>query len=126
MSQSQCVSFAVNLLRDDASLWWQQYSQSPDTPGVEEFGDFCRLLRNEFKPSNAEALARQQLQTIHQTGTIAAYFSVFRGVMRELRDMNDMDAVFQFLQGLTYEARLQVTYKEPNTPARSVQTRGVL
>jgi hypothetical protein len=115
MNQTQSVSFAVNLVRDDASLWWQQYSQSPDTPGVEEFGDFCRLLRREFKPSNAEALARQQLQTLKQAGTIAQYISIFRGVMRELPDMNDKDAVFQFLQGLTYVAKLQVMYKEPNT-----------
>jgi hypothetical protein len=28
MNQTQCVSFAVNLLRDDASLWWQEYGYS--------------------------------------------------------------------------------------------------
>lgn len=89
---------------------------------MEEWGEFCHLLRNEFKPSNAEALARQQLQTIKQRGTISQYISSFRGVMRELPDMNDKDAVFQFLYGLMYEAKLQVMYKGAANLGGGLQT----
>jgi hypothetical protein len=35
--------------------------------------------------------------------------------MRELLDMNDKDAVFHFLQGFHYEAKLQIMCKESRT-----------
>lgn len=64
---------------------------------------------------HAEYLARQDLSLLKQTGTISDYVAQFRKIMMDLPNMHDGDAKFHFLQGLQYEAKLQVMLKEPST-----------
>ncbi|KAG0161926.1 hypothetical protein DFQ30_004844, partial [Apophysomyces sp. BC1015] len=78
---------------------------------------FCKIFWSEFKLSNAEELAQQQLQKLQQMGTIAEYVEAFHNIMLELPSIDNKDARFQFIQRLQYEARIQVMYKEPESLA---------
>ncbi|CAO3645899.1 unnamed protein product [Cunninghamella blakesleeana] len=115
LDDSQKIAFAVNLLRDAALLWWKQIHDSRSEYIPSTWSEFSRSLRSEFKPSNAESLARQELALLKQTTSITEYVSKFRKVMMDLPNMHDSDAKFQFIQGLQYEAKLQVMMKEPLT-----------
>ncbi|KAG2173645.1 hypothetical protein INT43_005063 [Umbelopsis isabellina] len=44
ITDSQAVKFAATCLRDDAILWWQQYSLSPDAPLVDSWSAFTGAL----------------------------------------------------------------------------------
>jgi hypothetical protein len=61
MTPTQQVGFAVNLSRDNASLWWQQFGPKKQEENlIEDWTTFCGYLRAEFKPGNSEVLAREQ------------------------------------------------------------------
>ena len=51
-------------------------------------------------------MARQRLQQLQQTSTIEQYVREFRSLMPELPDMDTKDALFNFVQGLKYQCRL--------------------
>ena len=115
LDDHQKIAFAVNLLRDAALLWWKQLHDARSEYIPNTWAEFARSLRSEFKPSNAESLARQELALLKQTTNITEYVSKFRKIMMDLPNMHDSDAKFQFIQGLQYEAKLQVMMKEPST-----------
>ncbi|KAG0183743.1 hypothetical protein DFQ28_001082 [Apophysomyces sp. BC1034] len=77
------------------------------------WASFCQAFCLEFKPSNSEQLACSHLKQLKQTRTIAEYIVAFRNSMLELPNMDGEDAKDQFIQGLCYEARLQVLFCGP-------------
>ncbi|KAG2221844.1 hypothetical protein INT45_003558 [Circinella minor] len=103
----QMVLFAVTLLCDGAATWWRgvEYDMTTSTPST--WSEFKHVFKYEFKPANAEQLARQRLQQLHQTGSVEQYVREFRSLMPELPDMDTKDALFNFVQGLKYQCRLQ-------------------
>ena len=109
----QIVLFAVTLLRDGAAMWWRgvEYDMTTSTPST--WSEFKRVFKYEFKPANAEQLARQRLQHLQQTSTVEQYVREFRSLMPELPDMDTKDALFNFVQGLKYQCRLQVLMQKP-------------
>ena len=104
---------AVTLLRDSAATWWRgiEYDMTTTTPST--WSGFKRVFKYEFKPANAEQLARQRSQQLQQTGTVEQYIWEFRSLMPELPDMDTKDALFNFIQGLKYQCRLQVLMQKP-------------
>ncbi|KAG0165623.1 hypothetical protein DFQ29_001444 [Apophysomyces sp. BC1021] len=73
--------------------WWRHIKTcSEEVPT--DWGKFCKIFWSEFKLSNAEELAWQQLQKLQQTGTIAKYVEAFCNIMLELLSMDDKDARF--------------------------------
>ncbi|KAG2216042.1 hypothetical protein INT45_007163 [Circinella minor] len=110
----QMVLFAVTLLHDGAATWWRgvEYDMTTSTPST--WSEFKHVFKYEFKPANAEQqLARQRLQQLQQTSTVEQYVHEFRSLMPELPDMNTKDALFNFMQGLKYQCRLQVLMQKP-------------
>ncbi|KAG2212005.1 hypothetical protein INT45_005507 [Circinella minor] len=109
----QMVLFAVTLLRDGAAIWWRgvEYDMTSSTPST--WSEFKHIFKYEFKPANAEQLARQRLQQLHQTGLVEQYVREFHSLMPELPDMDTKDALFNFVQGLKYQCRLQVLMQKP-------------
>lgn len=109
----QLVLFAVTLLRDGAATWWRGIEYDMTTTTLSTWSEFKRVFKYEFKPANAEQLARQRLQQLQQTGTVEQYVREFRSLMPELPDMDTKDALFNFVQGLKYQCRLQVLMQKP-------------
>ncbi|KAG2213215.1 hypothetical protein INT45_005519 [Circinella minor] len=109
----QMVLFAVTLLCDGVATWWRgvEYDMMTLTPST--WSEFKHVFKYEFKPANAEQLARQRLQQLHQTGSVEQYVWEFHSLMPELPDMDTKDALFNFVQGLKYQCRLQVLMQKP-------------
>ena len=51
--------YAASLLRGNATLWWRQLCQANNRPATWE--DFCRLLREQFRPENYSHRGRDEL-----------------------------------------------------------------
>ncbi|KAG0162647.1 hypothetical protein DFQ28_004614 [Apophysomyces sp. BC1034] len=82
-----------------------------DTPLT--WASFHQAFHLEFKPSNSEQLACSHFKQLKQTRTITKYVVAFCNSMLELPNMDGEDAKDQFIQGLHYEARLQVLFHGP-------------
>ena len=67
----------------------------------------------EFKPVNAEQLAWQWLQQLHQINTVEQYICEFHSLIPKLPDIDTKDALFNFVQGLKYQCHLQVLMQKP-------------
>lgn len=115
IDEDSMVTFAQTLLRDSAAVWWRQVETDMELETPTTWNEFKKVFRKEFKPDNAEQLARTKLGQLKQTGTIEAYIREFRTIMLELPNMDTKDAMHIFIQGLKYQARLQVHMRLPKT-----------
>lgn len=111
MLDNNLVTYASTLLQDNADTWWRHMETAQDENGLPlkptSWSTFKTEFHKDFKPDNATQMARARLQKLKQTGTIHDYIIDFRNIMLDLPDMFEADAVYQFIQGLEYEARLQ-------------------
>lgn len=113
--EEQRVLFAVALLRDGAVTWWRQLENDSSVVTPHDWNGFCEAFRTEFKPENAEQLARQKLQELRQRGSVSSYIRIFRDTMLELPEMDVKDALFVFTNGLKYEVKLHVLVTKPES-----------
>lgn len=58
---------------------------------------------------------RQTMLSVQQTGTLSEYITHFRELTQELPRMDDTDAKFHFMNGLAYEAHVQVMMRAPRS-----------
>lgn len=114
MLETTKIRFAPTLLRDEASKWWHQIQNDPDTYEPSTWYEFCVAFREEFKPNNSEQLAQEALDRISQQteGSIRAYVASFRKHMLGLPSMDPADAIYRFVQGLNDDARMQVLLQD--------------
>lgn len=113
--EEQRVLFAVALLRDAAVTWWRQLEKDSTVATPCNWDQFCDAFRTEFKPENAEQLARQRLQGLQQRSSVSSYVQVFRDTMLELPEIDVKDALFVFTNGLKYEVKLYVLINKPDS-----------
>lgn len=111
----QRVLFAVALLRDGAVTWWRQLESDTSVATPQTWQQFCDAFRTEFKPENAEQIARQKLQELQQRGSVSSYVRAFRDTMLELPNMDVKDALFVFTNGLKYQVKLHVLIHKPDS-----------
>ena len=53
------VPYVASLLRGNAALWWRELCQANNCPAT--WDDFCRLLREQFRPENYSRHGRDEL-----------------------------------------------------------------
>ena len=56
------VPYAASLLRGNAALWWRELCEAHNRPTT--WDDFCRLLREQFRPENYSRHGRDELADI--------------------------------------------------------------
>ena len=72
------VPYAASLLRGNAVLWWRETCEGNCRPATWE--DFCRVLREQFRPEDYGRRGRDELAGLQQYGkeTVADFVSRFR------------------------------------------------
>lgn len=92
------VRYASLFLKSAAATWWDTLDKSD---GVDsDWSKFTEHMHKRYRPMVAKEVARQQLHSLRQTGTVSAWCDLFRRVLTAIDDMNDADQVFLFVQGL--------------------------
>ena len=72
------VPYAASLQRGNAALWWRETCEGNCRPATWE--DFCRVLREQFRPEDYGRRGRDKLAGLRQYGkeTVADFVSRFR------------------------------------------------
>jgi hypothetical protein len=106
------LHFAINLLRDNSSVWWQRkYREDPNW----NFATFNTAIRNQYKPVNYEDEARNKLFTLRQATSVHVYAHEFMKASLEVSGISEENLIFLFINGLRYHIRNDVRTRAPKT-----------
>ena len=73
---------------------------SAGRPRIETWEALKKELKDQFLPCNTAWVARESLKKLRHTGTVRDYVKDFSSLMLDIKDMSDMDKLFNFLSGL--------------------------
>jgi hypothetical protein len=102
--------FAAALLRGDALLWWNGLTAKPTT-----YPDFKTALVDYFQPVSAQMLARDEMATLSQHGSVKAYTTAFKRCLTNIPDMVDPERMDKYYRGLKRDIRIQVALSRVTT-----------
>lgn len=94
------INFTVNLLKEEAMHWWQGLVRAEGTHPYPTFEAFKRGFLSQFAPVNGNAVARDRLDALRQTGTVEAYISAFNKVTARITDLSAAETLHRFVKGL--------------------------
>jgi Retrotransposon gag protein. len=72
-------------------------------------------LRAAFQPPNYQQHLRQQLKQLKQTGSVHEYGVQFRNIIGQILNMEELDKVSYFIDGLKAATKMEVNYQAPET-----------
>ena len=86
------VPYAASLLRGNAALWWRETCEGNGRPVTWE--DFCRVLREQFRPEDYGRRGRDELAGLRQYGkeTVADFVSHFRTTYLKIQDVSEAES----------------------------------
>ena len=107
------VPYAASLLRGNAALWWRELCQANNRPTT--WDDFCRLLRERFRPKNYSRRGRDELANIRQFNKefVADFVFRFYATCLKINDLSEAEKLDRFVCALVSEIRLQVELRGP-------------
>ena len=108
------VAYAASLLRSNAALWWREACEANRRPGTWE--DFCRAIRDQFRPEDYGRRGRDELATMRQYAreSVADFVYRFRATCLRVSDLSEAEKLDRFVRALVQEVRLQVELRGPN------------
>jgi hypothetical protein len=85
-SDLERINFAVTLLRGPALRWWRNVDPAQRPP---TWADFKACIQAYFLPLGSDNSARNQLERLHQRGSVSAYTDQFRAVADLIPSMGE-------------------------------------
>ena len=107
------VPYAASLLRGNAALWWREVCEGNRRPAT--WDDFCRMLREQFRPEDYGRRGRDELATMRQGSreSVADFVSRFRATCLKVPDLAEAEKMDRFVRALVQDVRLQVELRGP-------------
>ena len=107
------VPYAASLLRGNAALWWREVCEANRRPAT--WDDFCRELREQFRPEDYGRRGRDDLATMRQYAreSVADFVFRFRATCLKVPDLSEAEKLDRFVRALVQEIRLQVELRGP-------------
>ena len=97
---------------EGAAASWLSHEQIAMERGMRAlwagWADFSQEMIRAFEPTTDDALARQQLAALKQTGRVAGYIQKFREIRGRIQDMSVQDEFAAFIRGLQPRIKTQV------------------
>lgn len=110
------IRYAVMGFKDAALSWWLQKKISAgNNEPYNGWATFIAGLKTAFQPANFQQHLRVQLRQLKQTGSVQDYTVRFLHLMGQIENMNEMDQVIQYTEGLKSSTRTEVAYNAPAT-----------
>ncbi|KAL0322595.1 UNVERIFIED_CONTAM: hypothetical protein Sangu_1878800 [Sesamum angustifolium] len=110
-------------LTGDAKLWWHSRlsdDASANRERIETWEILKKELKVQFLSCNTSWLARESLRNLKHTGTVREFVKEFSSLMLDVRDMSEVDKLFNVMAGLkpwhtnrVETASCQGTYRQP-------------
>ena len=109
------IHYAATGFEDAALHWFVHKVKSATVPAFADWKDFAKSLKEAFQPPHYQQHLRQQLKQICQTTTIQEYGMHYRNIMGQIDNMNELDKVLYFVDGLRSATKMKVSYQAPET-----------
>lgn len=118
MMDNRKIPFAASFLTDSAATWWRHMYEDPSLKGTSwSWDDFKSHLRMQFRPIDAERLARDRLHKLRQTTSVSAYIHAFQNIIVDIPTMSEADRIDRFLRGLKADVHKWVAIQQPDSLA---------
>jgi Retrotransposon gag protein len=119
--------FAASFFKDNAVLWWRSFvgarlAANNNQATLITWDEFTTATRAQFRPINAERVAREKLMSLKQTGSVFTYTHQFRTILLELPDMAEADRLFAYVRGLKSNIAALVQVSNPQTVSAAAAT----
>ena len=97
-------------LSDNAKVWWRTKYQEIQEGRcrINTWEELKQELKVHFYPENVNYMARRKLRELRQIGSVQDYVKKFTTIMLDIRDMTEKDKLFHFLNGLSWEAAMEL------------------
>ncbi len=106
------VQTAGTYLRGNAMQWFTFLQPMERQVMLTNFDTFAAALLNYFRPLDIQADARQRLNKITQTGSIAAFNNLFLSITQKLPLMDPQEKIDVYRGKLKYEIQMQIATTE--------------
>ena len=85
------VAYAASLLRGNAALWWREACEAQHRPAT--WDDFCRVIREQFRPEDYGRRRRDELATMRQYAreSVADFVYRFRATCLRVPDLSEAE-----------------------------------
>jgi hypothetical protein len=125
---SQVIVDAATRLTDGALEWYADVwlpivaAMAPTKP---RWSDFISALQGQFEPLPPSFIARTELRSLTQTGSLQEYINKFRDLSASIPDMAEADRVDRFISGLkpALQAKVSMSLPENMITATTVAVR---
>ena len=97
------VTITTMYLTGDAKLWWRTRTSddvATGRPKIERWEILKKELKDQFLPTNIVSMARESLKKLKQTGSAKDYVKEFSSLILDIKDMSEVDKLFNFMSGL--------------------------
>src|SRR3954452_17514316 len=86
----------------------------PPTP-LPNWVEFQEQLTQQFRPINANKIARDKLACLRQTGSVRAYNQIFMSTILEIPHIDEYEKFDRYVRGLKDRIRQEIEIREINT-----------
>jgi hypothetical protein len=113
------ISLAVSLLGGTALQWFVNLKLKNQRPS--SWNEFKDKLKSQFQPIDFQEHLRQQLLQLRQKNSLQDYIHVFRSIVGQIIDMDELTQVMLFINGLSSNISLYVRSKHPQTVEEAIR-----
>ena len=98
------VTITTMYLKGYAKLWW--WTRSSDDvvaagrPKIHRWEILKKELKDQFYLTNTVWMARESLKKLKQTGSVRVFVKEFSSLILDIKDMSEVDKLFNFMSGL--------------------------
>ena len=108
------VTLTTMYLSGDAKLWWNMRSNDDAKLGrlrTSTLETLKKELKDQFFPSNMAWMARESLKRLKQIETITDYVKEFSSLILDIKDMSEVDKLFNFMSGLQKWTQIELRFQ---------------
>jgi hypothetical protein len=98
-----------------SALRWLQQLRLAGAERAQRWVDWKAALRERFELVNSDTRTRKMLFNLRQAGDLRTYIDTFHDLSSRLRTMEEKQKVFQFVNGLRDDIRVDVEARTPTT-----------
>lgn len=108
------INFVASYFTGTALKWWRLHAAEHTQPGA-TYQAFTDALTTAFAAPNAQQKARERMDALRQTTSVAQYTVRFRELLLEVPDMQPAEALHRYVTGLKQAVKQHVLIAKPTT-----------
>ena len=121
MTPQEQVNYAATYLHDAAGQWWDTVSST-----ITDWPTMQKKLLERYRPVSASQVARDQLDSFKQRGSVNNYCDIFRTLVNRIDGMNapalEETVVHAFIRGLHPTVKMEVHRENPLTLEKAMSS----